>query len=204
MKTTAIVFASFALAFVLHAENHSLSDLWQLDQFNEGGSGVGVVSDEARWQTFTVGLEGALRGIELHLFRGDGTPAQDFTVSVFPQIEFAEAVASVTRNTSELPMGNASVAVWLDLPLDPIEMAAGSEWRVQVQQAPGPFSLLWTGDSGATAPYSGGTSDNSETWSWHFRTYMDPYTIPEPGTYAALVGLAALGFVVWRRKRIKR
>ncbi|MDD3180442.1 MAG: PEP-CTERM sorting domain-containing protein [Opitutaceae bacterium] len=29
-----------------------------------------------------------------------------------------------------------------------------------------------------------------------------PFPIPEPSTYAALAGLAALGFVAWRRRRV--
>jgi hypothetical protein len=42
---------------------------------------------------------------------------------------------------------------------------------------------------------------NIEMRSQKVQSYVDNVVVPEPSTYAALLGLLALGFVAWRRRR---
>ena len=79
------------------------------------------------------------------------------------------------------------------------------------------FGLSGSGSTGssssitATGIYAGSFTNNSGNWTFSTGSQIVTFAqssgnlsfaaVPEPSTYAALLGAAALGFVVWRRRR---
>lgn len=185
------------------------------DFFEFGGPAVS--SGTMLWQSFTVGIEGELDRVDLQLYK-QWTPTEPLDVWIVEndswnyvahtQIQ-PESVAAMVDNA-------AMVSAFFD---NPVGLQENSQWRILITTNDTANQYNWTLASNDV--YIGGAgSDQLDRWNayssgrdYAFLTYMTPgevsgspeilgtAPIPEPSTYAALFGIAAIAFAIRRKFR---
>lgn len=166
----------------------------------------GVSGTHTRAQTFTVGRDGQLVGIDIYsprmgaeLLYWDLRP----TDSGVPAASRLDALASGSVLASTLP--SPTSFHYFDLTAFNLGVTTGQVYAITLWGASGNTVGSFSGTT--NNGYAGGAAFTGETgvttaWSeladtdFKFRTHV----IPEPSTYALALGIAALGLAVWRRR----
>lgn len=166
----------------------------------------GVDGTHTRAQTFTVGLSGQLVGVEIFtqavsgdILYWDLRP----TTGGAPTATQSSALASGSLLSSSLPP--SASFYYFDLSSFNLTVSSGNVlaftmWGTTGNTVGGFSGRTDNGYAGGAA-FTGATGA-STAWSelantdFKFQTYV----IPEPSTYALVVGVAALGWAGWRRR----
>lgn len=181
-----------------------------LDQsYNPGTTTVsyGVDGTHTRAQTFTVGINGQLVGVGIFTQAVSGdTLYWDLrpTTGGAPTATRSSALASGSLLSSSLPP--SASFYYFDLTSFNLTVSSGNVlaftmWGTTGNTVGGFYGRPDNGYAGGAA-FTGATGA-STAWSelantdFKFQTYV----IPEPSTYAFAVGVAALGWAGWRRRR---
>lgn len=164
----------------------------------------------ARGQTFTVGQTGVLAGIDLLVVTNSvASPVLwdiRSTISGLPTESNLSTLASGSIDGASLPAANTYY--YFDLTAANLSVTSSDVLAITLRGTTGSTvaSLRGRNDDG----YAGGTAVQGVpggaiiTWSvisgvdFGIKTYM---AIPEPATYAVLLGLGALGAVLIRRRQ---
>lgn len=165
----------------------------------------GVDGTHTRAQTFTVGINGTLVGVEI--FTGAVSADTLFwdlrpTTGGVPAAARSAALASGSLPSSSLP--SPASFHYFDLSSFGINVSSGNVLAFTLWGATGNTVGGFSGrnDNG----YAGGagfTGATGATTAWSELTNVDfkfqTHVIPEPASFALAAGMAALGLLVWRR-----
>lgn len=170
----------------------------------------GVDGTHTRAQTFTVGIDGTLVGVSIYTQAVSGdTLFWDVrnTTGGAPAAAQSTALASGSLLSSSLPSPSPAF-YYFDLSSFNLNVASGNVLAFTMRGSTGNTVGVFYGrnDNG----YAGGaafTGASGATTAWSelanvdfkFRTYITP--IPEPAAFALAAGVAALGLMMWRRRR---
>ena len=145
-------------------------------------------------QTLVYNGDGSFRGLGLYL---DGSTLRLLAGGQFDNATTGTATLN-SWNYAALVWDNQNVSVYLNTIAAPVYSAVRS------------FNAANGGDSLFFGTLSGGfdearvASFGTGAFSTSMLNYQSVSAIPEPSTYAALIGVAALGLVAWRRRTHRR
>jgi hypothetical protein len=185
-----------------------------LDNLAPGGPPAAQYKNYAnisRWaQEFTATATGLISDVKLNLYRTN-TQSGAFTVEIWSDAGTIPGTSQAVLKTldwSNVALNDLSAPTHIISFENNITLASGTTyWLVVSQASNGPAAKRWAINGsgiGNTASYSGTTWTSVGTTLNLGAQITVGSAIPEPSTYALIVGISGLSFSIWVRSRKRK